>query len=140
MRKKNYNTDGRRALIGFFSRNPDRQLSTEARCLSLHGNTEKKSSVYRHLSELCADRTLRKFRSEERNCAVYQYVGSGCDCGSHFHAKCLQCGAIHHLDCGDSVTFAAHLNREHGFLVDCGQSILYGICSACRQKEGSVRG
>ena len=136
MTKKAYHTDGKRALCDFLAQNPDRQFTTEELCLALHGNTEKKSSVYRHLSELCEKDVLRKFRSEERNCALYQYVGKGCDCGSHFHAKCLQCGTIRHLACGDSLTFAAHLREEHGFAVDCGQSILYGLCADCRAKQG----
>lgn len=138
MKKYAYNTDGKRALCDFLAQNPDRQFTTEELCLALHGNTEKKSSVYRHLSQLCADNTLRKFRNDAHSSALYQYVGRGCDCGTHFHAKCLQCGAIHHLACHDSVTFAAHLNEEHGFLVDCGQSILYGLCAECRARAEGV--
>ncbi|MBE6601695.1 MAG: transcriptional repressor [Ruminococcaceae bacterium] len=133
MKKTVYLTDGKRALCDFLAKNPDRQFTTEELCLALHGNNQKRSSVYRHLSELCADNILRKFRNEEQNCAVYQYVGTGCDCGSHFHAKCLRCGAIHHLACNDSLTFAKHLQAEHGFSVDCGQSILYGVCQNCRR-------
>jgi len=138
MSKKTYQTDGKRALCDFLAQNPDRQFTTEELCLALHGNTERKSSVYRHLSELCACDALRKFRSEERNCALYQYVGKGCDCGSHFHAKCVQCGTIHHLACGDSLTFVSHLQKDHGFTVDCGQSILYGTCAECRAKKGGA--
>ena len=134
MTKKSYTTDGKRALCDFLAENPDRQFTTEELCLALHGNTEKKSSVYRHLSDLCATDVLRKFRSDERNCAVYQYIGKGCDCGSHFHAKCTVCGAISHLACHDSQDFAAHLKEEHGFLVDCSQSLLYGVCERCRRE------
>ena len=139
MSKKSYLNDGKQALCSFVAENPDRQFTTEELCLALHGNTEKQSSVYRHLSQLCDSDVLRKFRSAERNCAVYQYVGKGCDCGSHFHAKCLQCGTIHHLACGDSHSFASHLESEHGFAVDCGQSILYGLCASCRAKKGGAR-
>ena len=138
MQKKNYHTDGKRALCDFLADHPDRQFTTEELCLAIHGSTEKKSSVYRHLSQLGSADVLRKFRGEAQGCAVYQYVGRGCDCGQHFHAKCLVCGAIHHLACGDSATFAAHLKDEHGFLVDCGQSMLYGVCADCRARTGGV--
>ena len=136
--KKSYHTNGKRALCDFMAENPDRQFTTEELCQAIHGNTEKKSSVYRHLSQLCDEAVLRKFRSEALGCAVYQYVGRGCDCGEHFHAKCLACGAIHHLACSDSLTFAAHLKEDHGFLVDCGRSMLYGLCADCRAKKGGV--
>ncbi len=135
--KKVYNTGGRRELIEFLSQNPDRQFTTEELCLAVNGDTAHgKSSVYRHLTSLCQDEIVRKFRSEERNCSVYQYVGDRCDCGKHFHEKCLRCGQISHLDCTDSIEFAAHLLKEHGFAVDCGQSILYGVCAACRSQKG----
>lgn len=137
MKKNVYRTGGRQELIEFLSRNPDRQFTTEELCLAVNGDSERgKSSVYRHLTQLCQDEILRKFRNEERNCNVYQYVGEHCDCGSHFHEKCLRCGDLRHLDCTDSVIFIEHLLKVHGFAVDCGQSILYGLCASCRAKEG----
>ncbi|MBO5295861.1 MAG: transcriptional repressor [Clostridia bacterium] len=136
MKKKSYRTDGRGALIEFLSRNPDRQFTAEELCFAINGNeSEGKSSVYRHLTYLCADETVRKFRNEDLNRSVYQYVGKNCDCSRHFHQKCTHCGRICHLDCSDSLDFAAHLLKEHGFLVDCGQSILYGVCADCRTAE-----
>ena len=137
MKKQIYNTGGRRELIEFLSQNPDRQFTAEELCHAVNGNSERgKSSVYRHLSGLCHDEVVRKFHSEERSRYVYQYIGEHCDCGKHFHEKCLRCGKLCHLDCADSVEFAAHLLREHGFAVDCGQSILYGLCADCLTKEG----
>ena len=44
-----------------------------------------------------------------------------------------------HLDCGDSVVFARHLMAEHGFAIDCGQSVLYGICRKCLKKTEGKR-
>jgi hypothetical protein len=35
--------------------------------------------------------------------------------------------------------FARHLLIEHGFSVNCGQSILYGICSDCRKKGEAAK-
>ncbi|MBR2721525.1 MAG: transcriptional repressor [Clostridia bacterium] len=134
--KKTYQTAGKRELVDFLSRHPDRQFTTEEICLSLNGDTERgKSSVYRRLSVLCAESAVRKFRDEKSGRSVYQYVGSGCDCSQHFHQKCLHCGTVSHIDCKDSESFARHMLSEHGFLVDCGQSILYGVCRACRERE-----
>lgn len=138
MQRKSYKTAGKMALIDYLSQNPDRQFTVDELCHAVNGNSNAgKSSVYRHLSALCDDETVRKFQSDARKCAVYQYVGSRCDCGSHFHEKCTQCGKLRHLDCDDSEQFAAHLLAVHGFAIDRGRSILYGLCAACRQaREG----
>ncbi|MBR3895081.1 MAG: transcriptional repressor [Clostridia bacterium] len=140
MQKKSYKSGGREALVSYLSRHPDRQFCAEELCEALNGSeTEGRSSVYRHLTSLCADETVRKFRDEARKCAVYQYVGKGCDCGSHFHEQCTVCGKLNHLDCGDSAEFVEHLLRVHGFSVDRGRSILYGVCAACRAEgKGGV--
>ena len=136
MEKKIYKTTGRSRIGGFFAENADRQFTTEEICLAINGDaTAGRSSVYRHLSELCDADIIRKFHSPERNCSVYQYVGSACDCRDHFHGKCVICGAIEHLGCHDSAHFAGHLLRDHGFAVDCGRSILYGLCARCRARQ-----
>ncbi len=136
--KRNYNTSGKQKLLEFFEKNPDCQFTPEDICLAINGNTEsKKSSLYRHLSELCEREVVRKFRSDERGGSVYQYIGESCNCRPHFHTKCINCGAIRHLDCDDSEKFAKHLLREHDFEIFCGQSMLYGLCGECRKKEGA---
>lgn len=134
MTKKPYLTAGRQKLLSFLESNPDRQFTTDELCAA-SGETAR-SSVYRRLSELCERGVIRKFHSEARNCSVYQYVGSHCDCSTHLHEKCVLCGKIEHLDCHDSESFIAHLLAEHGFAVDCGQTILYGVCAACRAGKG----
>lgn len=136
MKKRSYQTRGRRELMEFLSQNPDRQFTTDELCRAVRGEGEAaKSSVYRLLSKLCEEGAVRKFRHGEEKRSVYQFVGTSCDCGSHFHQKCTLCGRICHLDCHGSEEFASHLLKEHGFAVDCGQSILYGVCADC-QKGG----
>ena len=133
MTKKQYQTPGRVALTDFFETHPDCQYTADELYATLSAQTEVgKSTVYRLLSELCRDEVVRKYRSDERQCNVYQYIGESCDCRDHFHEKCVVCGRIGHLDCHATSEFISHLLSEHGFLVDCGQTILYGVCSICR--------
>ena len=132
---KQYKTEGRERLVSFLSKNPDQHFTAEEICRAVHGGKAAQSSVYRHLTELCANDVVRKFRDEETAKIRYQYVGDACDCRNHFHAKCTICGKIEHLACGDSAGFAAHLLKEHGFSIDCGQSLLYGVCADCRKGE-----
>ena len=131
-----YKTEGKEKLLRFLSGHPDCQFTVEEICREINGDTGKgQSSVYRQLTELCEADAVRRFRGGEHSRSVYQYIGEVCDCRNHFHAKCLRCGEIEHLDCGDSVGFARHLLEEHGFSVDCSQSILYGLCARCAAKE-----
>ena len=134
MEKKRYKTAGREALIDYLSQNPDRQFTVEELCLAVNGDLRQgRSSVYRQLGDLCRDEAVRKFQGGDGRGSVYQYVGRACDCNAHFHEKCTRCGSIRHLECGDADGFVAHLLAEHGFAVDRGQSVLYGLCSACRE-------
>ncbi len=134
--KKTYKTAGKQKLLAFFEENPDRQFTAEElyAAVSMDVNVGK-SSVYRHLALLCESETVKKFHSDARGGNVYQYVGDACDCRRHFHEKCTGCGRVVHLDCHATAEFAEHLLGEHGFLVDCGQTILYGLCADCRRKE-----
>lgn len=137
---KTYKTEGRERLQKFLAGHPDEQFTVEELCVALNGKTPTaQSSVYRRLRELCDGETVRKFRNEEKQCNVYQYIGTECDCKHHFHAKCVKCGRLEHLDCGDSADFAKHLLTEHGFSVDCGQSLLYGVCAKCAAAGGNAR-
>ncbi len=137
MNRGNYQTVGRQKLLSFLSSHPDCQFTVEELCLEVNGNAVAgRSSLYRQLSALCDAEAVKKFRNEERGCSVYQYIGGACSCGDCFHVKCLRCGKLEHLDCTDSVTFARHLMAEHGFAIDCGQSVLFGICRNCLKKAG----
>lgn len=136
MKKKTYRTKGKDTLIGYLAAHPDRQFTTEELCIAVNGDANSgKSSIYRRLTQLCDEQIVRKFREDTRDINVYQYIGAHCDCSQHFHEKCTSCGKLHHLNCSDSVAFAMHLLQEHGFAIDCGQSILYGLCADCRTKK-----
>ena len=136
-----YKTAGRQRLLDFLQSNPDRQfpvdeLNRELNRASGAGDGQgSKSSLYRHLSELCDEGTVRKYRSDTQSAYVYQYVGRG-DCCHHFHLKCVSCGALVHLECAVSEELLAHIHSDHHFRVDSGRSILYGMCEACAAEEG----
>ena len=139
MKKQPYHTKGRIALTEFFREHPDLQFSAEELFAAVQERADVgKSSVYRHLGELCESETVRKFHDKERGVSVYQYVGGGCDCRDHFHRQCVRCGRISHLDCHATEEFARHLLQDHGFSVDCGQTILYGVCAECQGKGESA--
>ncbi len=127
-----YKTAGRQRLLSFFSAHPDRQFTADeiAATLQETASSASKSSLYRHLSELCADGVLRKYRDEGQSAYVYQYVAAG-NCSRHFHLKCMDCGRIIHLECDMTDALLSHILSDHRFRVDSGRSILYGVCTSC---------
>ena len=132
-----YKTAGRQRLLDFLESHPDRQFTVEELCGEMDrqdGATSRKSTVYRHLSELCGEGTVRKYRSDTQSAYVYQYVGQG-ECTRHFHLKCVTCGDLVHLECTVSEELLSHISAHHGFEVDSGRSILYGRCEACAALE-----
>ena len=132
-----YKTAGRQRLLDFLESRPDSQFTVEELCAEMDhrdGETSRKSTVYRHLSELCDEGTVRKYRSDTQSAYVYQYVGLG-DCRHHFHLKCVSCGTLTHLECAVSEELLEHIQSDHGFRVDRGRSILYGVCEACAALE-----
>ena len=133
---KIYKTAGRQRLLNFLQSSPDRQFGVDELTLELNrlqastSQKQSKSTLYRHLSELCAEGSVRKYRSDTQSAYVYQYVGAG-DCRRHFHLKCESCGKLIHLECAVSEELLSHITSHHGFSVDSGRSILYGLCESC---------
>ena len=131
-----YKTAGRQRLLNFLQSHPDRQFPVDELTDELNRASDareaksSKSTLYRHLSELCDEGTVRKYRNDTQSAYVYQYVGRG-ECCHHFHLKCLSCGALVHLECTVSQELLCHIQSDHHFRVDSGRSILYGICEKC---------
>ena len=149
--KTAYQTPARRALIDFFAARPDRQFTAEQICTLLCDTAERiasdegtrrgefigKSTVYRQLSQLCEQGRLRRFESRTPDGVavhVYQYAPDE-RCERHFHLKCLRCGRLTHLDCDRTAELLSHICAEHHFFVDCGRSMLHGLCVDCRTAE-----
>lgn len=143
--KTAYQTPARRALVDFFSSHPDRHFTAEQICTLLCDTDDRiasgtsrgefigKSTVYRQLSRLCAEGCLRRFEDiapDGSAVHVYQYLPSeGCE--AHFHLKCLRCGRVCHMECDHTDALLTHIRTAHGFAVDSGSSILYGLCDRC---------
>lgn len=131
-----YKTAGRQRLLNFLQSHPDRQFPVDELTDELNRANDareaksSKSTLYRHLSELCDEGTVRKYRNDTQSAYVYQYVGRG-ECCHHFHLKCLSCGALVHLECAVSQELLCHIQSDHHFRVDSGRSILYGTCEKC---------
>ena len=47
--------------------------------------------------------------------------------------SCVKCGKTFHMASGNAALFAKHLAQSEQFLLDTTDTILYGICLACRE-------
>lgn len=131
-----YNTKIRKAIISFFEN--DASSSYNAKDVYNYligiGTATNITTVYRNLEKLEEEHTIIKCSSEDGKSSGYILNRHGACC-KHLHLKCTVCGKIAHLDCSDTSYFISHIMSEHGFILDCGKSMLYGKCADCLKKS-----
>lgn len=136
MPEQKYKTKQRDEIICFFMDHEDECFSARdvSRCVSAG-----EATVFRALSALVSEGKLKRFTSGtgRGDCSYYQY--NNCDkCGEHIHLKCENCGRLIHMDCSFMTEIISHFMGEHGFNVDCGKTVIYGLCDQCnKQTENS---
>ena len=117
MDRNNYNTKQRDEIVEFFSRH--RGSCFTAKDIITSGEvTVGEATVYRTLTKLANQGVLKRFTGD----------GSG-----HFHLKCDRCQRLIHMDCGFMKEMQQHIEQNHGFAVDVGRTVIYGLCSDCRR-------
>lgn len=127
---RSYHTRQRNLVYDFFRSNPDGCFAVRD-LLECHDISVGTATIYRTLSKLVEEGKLKKFSDSGGNGAYYQLNASE-TCQYHFHLKCIRCGALIHMDCEMMEELQKHIAKDHGFTVDSGKSILYGLCSGCR--------
>ena len=122
------------AVRALFAQSPEKCLTAEEayQALADAGMDVGKTTVYRAITRLCETGGLRRYAPHESGeAARYQYNPCA---QSHLHIRCTVCGALEHLHCEEVEAFAGHLGEHHGFTLDEAQTVLYGLCDACREK------
>lgn len=134
MEGTSYRTASRRKILEFLQSNSDRTVNAADidTYLKESGSDVNLTTIYRYLDKLTKEGTLIRYASDKGGHAAYQYVEQGHGCDAHLHMKCVQCGRIIHLDCGFMKEIAEHIEQDHGFALQCKNSILYGVCRACQ--------
>ena len=135
----NYSTLARKNILEYLQENRNQGISALdiQKHLEEIGHPVNKTTVYRYLDKLTKDGLLMKYVSEKGNQTVYQYVEEDSHCENHLHLKCVLCGAIAHLDCTYMAELQEHISSEHGFSIECKNSVLYGLCQECSSKQSS---
>lgn len=128
-----YTTQSRTRILDYLKNQSGRTVDVNEirRAMAEEGNEVNITTIYRYLDKLTSDGTVMKYVAENGTRAVYQYVGERRHCEDHLHLQCTKCGCIIHLDCRFMDEIAEHVLREHGFSIQCRNSIIYGLCEKC---------
>ena len=124
-----YNTEKRSEITAFLSENCDRAFSLEEICTAVLPSERGKSTVYRLVSKMCEEGSVRRLTEERSRHVTYQYLGCH-RCSEHFHLKCRECGKMIHLDEGISHQLEKQILATESFLLDDG-AVLFGKCARC---------
>ena len=136
---KGYKTKQREIILKFLIENKERHVTVDEIVFDLReqGISVGKTTVYRYIDKLVEEGRARRFVSEEKNGAAFQYVEND-RCDEHFHLKCVECGKFIHLECDHLNDIARRVYEDHKFTIDRSKTVLYGICDECAAKNGEI--
>ena len=130
-----YMTQPRKRLLNYLHRHADETLS--AAQISRDLPEISVSAVYRNLSALEQDGSVRKLAKNGSREVFYQYMKAE-ECRDHLHLSCKKCGKTFHMDEAETEALLDSIAQLEGFTVDRGDTVLYGICERCAEKKEKV--
>lgn len=132
-----YNTEQREEVVSYLAAAGGKHLTAADICRALKqkGSSVSTATVYRQLDRLVTEGVVVRFTPEGERSACFQLVDrEHCHDAHCYHLKCEKCGALIHLSCDELSETEKHLLDEHGFAVNPGRTVLYGVCRDCRRK------
>ena len=132
-----YKTKQREALLRYLMTVPGEHVTAADVCAHFRGQGAAigTATVYRHLENLVDEGLVSKYVIDGASPACFEYIGGGCGDEPCFHCKCMRCGTLIHLHCGELAGLGQHIAAEHGFTIDPMRTVFYGVCDACRSAE-----
>lgn len=132
-----YQTKQKEMVAEYFANRPDACVTAEDVYAAL-GADVGMTTVYRAVSRLCDEGFLRRYAPQGAGeASIYQL--NPCQ-ESHLHIRCVDCGKLAHLHCDVVHDFSEHLLGNHGFVLDEGQTVLYGHCEECEKRARRTDG
>lgn len=128
-----YATASRKKILEYLIENHNRTVTVADIDAHLKecGHEVNITTIYRYLDKLEKEATVMKYVAEKGSQATYQYIEEGHDCDGHLHLQCVKCGNVIHLECHFMHELLEHVEKEHGFVMQCKNSIIYGTCKTC---------
>lgn len=131
---KGYQTEQRKLLISFFTKNPDQQFTISE--ISERIPDISISAIYRNINSMVTDGALQRFQMEGSRQFLYQYIGG--TCSEHIHLKCNQCGKIVHMDTQSVQAVLDVVKKTTHFNIDKSKTILFGSCKSCEYRQSTL--
>lgn len=128
---REYKTKPRQLLYNFLEKNPHKQFTAEEIVSSLEAVSL--SSVYRNISHMIKDGSVKRFQQKDKSGFLYQFVGEKCH--EHLHLKCSNCGQILHIDENQTLELEEVVKNTFNFNLDKHSTILFGSCKECDPVE-----
>lgn len=132
-----YKTHQKEMVINFLSAHPDTQFTAEEIAENLRRNypdAPGKSTVYRLISKLADDGTLKRTVKENSRRFLFQATNEACH--GHLHLKCTECGKVLHMGHSLSEQLINDILGENDFSVQTDSTTLFGCCKECKEKDG----
>ena len=129
-----YKTSQKEMLLDFLVKNKEKHTNVQeiSAYLRSEGTPVGTATIYRQLDRLVESGNVRKFVIDGKTGACYQYIENEKECREHFHLKCLSCGKLIHLSCGQLIGINRHIAEHHGF------TVFYGKCAECSAAESET--
>ena len=128
-----YMTRQRMLLLSWLQEHADESLTSGQIVEALAGKEPiSASAVYRNLAQLERDGKLRRSTKAGSQEAYYRYAGAEA-CRGALHLSCLRCGRTRHMERAEAERLCESLLRADGFSLDRTDTVLYGLCAACRE-------
>ena len=129
-----YNTKQRQLLLGFLQEHPDEVFCAHRLSEILSDKGISASAIYRNLAALESEGIVHRVCSDECKHIGYRYAAADA-CANHLHMKCSKCGCTYHMDVSVSSSIIDNVELSSNFMIDSASTVLYGICSACRNSD-----
>lgn len=134
---KDYRSQYKSWILNYFEQHENEIISASDLLSKMRedGLSVNQATVYRNLDRLEGAGLILGHRLDAKEEKYYQYLRAGHDCPNHLHLYCRECGKVIHLNCAFMQNISNHLRQVHGFTLDCGDSVLVGLCADCRKRE-----
>ena len=127
-----YMTKQREVLLDFLSEHTDESFSAKQIADALASSDISVSAVYRNLSALEGEGKLKRTVGGSSREVLYRFSGSE-HCLKSLHMSCKVCGVTSHMSAKTARQMEKLLADNEGFALDIPDTIIYGICAACRE-------
>lgn len=127
-----YMTKQRKLLLDYLQAHPDEPMSAGQISEAVEDAPVSASAVYRNLAELEADGKVRRLSRAGSREVFFQYMDA-LDCRNCLHLNCTKCGKTFHMSTPGADRVVRDVERSDFFRVDKSETVLYGVCRACRK-------